>query len=276
MAAPDVDVVVAIHDPRRDIARSVGSALTSASVARVIVVCHNTPVDGIAAALGPLAADGRVQLEALDDGLRSPAGPFNRGLDLATARFTSIMGSDDELAVGAIDAWAQAAVRERADVVVPPLRHAGGRLVPTPPTRPRRVAGLDGIRDRLSYRTAPLGLVSRERFGTLRLTPGLATGEDLAYATRLWFSGASITRVRSGADYLVHDDAERVTFTRRPIDEELAAVVLLTADDWVLGLPDAARVAIAVKLWRLAVFGAVHYRAGAWLPADRAALAHVA
>ena len=74
----------------------------------------------------------------------------------------------------------------------------------------------------------------------------------------------------------MHDDAERVTFTRRPIDEELAAVVLLTADDWVLGLLDAARVAIAVKLWRLAVFGAVHYRAGAWLPADRAALAHVA
>ena len=157
MVAPDVDVVIAIHDPRRDIARSVGSALTSASVARVIVVCHNTPVDGIAAGLGTLADDSRVQLEAFDDGLRSPAGPFNRGLDLATARFTSIMGSDDELASGAVDAWAQAAARERADVVVPPLRHAGGGLVPTPPTRPRRIAGLDGIRDRLSYRTAPLG-----------------------------------------------------------------------------------------------------------------------
>ena len=273
--AAEVDVIIAVHDPRRDIARAVGSALTSSGVARAIVVCHNTPVAGIADRLGPLADDPRVRLEALDDGIGSPSGPFNRGLDLSEARFTAIMGSDDEVVGGAVDAWLRTAGRHDADVVVPVLRYAGGRRVPTPPTRPTRTSRLDGVRDRLAYRTAPLGLVARERFGDLRFTPGLANGEDLAYSTRLWFSGARIARVRSGGEYLIHDDAVRVTFTRRPVAEELAAVMGLVADDWVSSLPKPAREALAVKLWRISVFGAVHYRRGEWSPGERASMAVV-
>ena len=59
-SSPGVDLVVAVHDPRREIARAVGSALGSASVRRVIVVCHNTPPAGIAERLGSLASDPRV------------------------------------------------------------------------------------------------------------------------------------------------------------------------------------------------------------------------
>ncbi|GAA1513371.1 hypothetical protein BJ978_001978 [Agromyces terreus] len=275
MPAAEVDLVVAAHDPRRDVARAVGSALGSAATARVIVVCHNTPVSGIAARLGVLADDPRVRLESLDDGVRSPAGPFNRGLELATARHVSIMGSDDELAPGAVDAWAAAAERHGADLVIPALRYAGGRLVPTPPTRPNRSVALDGVRDRLAYRSAPLGLIARERFGDLRFTEGLATGEDLLYSTRLWFSGARIARVRRGAEYLIHDDAERVTFTRRPLADDLAAVTGLVGDPWVLALGRSERVALAAKLWRIQMFGAVHYRAEAWTVDDRLALAEL-
>ncbi|MCD2444060.1 glycosyltransferase family 2 protein [Agromyces sp. SYSU K20354] len=276
MPATEVDVVIAVHDPRRAIARAVGSVLTSSGVARVLVVCHNTPVDGIAAGLGRIADDRRVRLEPFDDGIGSPAGPFNRGLELATARFTAIMGSDDELAEGAIDAWIATADRHGADVVIPAMRYAGGRRVPTPPTRPGRATRLDGVRDRLAYRTAPIGLVARERFGALRFTPGLATGEDLAYSTRLWFSGAGIARVGSGAEYVIHDDAVRVTFTHRPIEDELAAVTGLVSDEWVTALPSRSREALAVKLWRISVFGAVHHRSGNWTPDDRRALAAVA
>lgn len=243
----------------------------------MIVVCHNTPVDGIAAGLGPFAAERRVRLESFDDGIRSPAGPFNRGLELAEARFVSIMGSDDELVAGAVDVWAAVARKHAAAVVIPVVRYAeDGRRMPTPPTRPGRTARLDGVRDRLAYRTAPLGLIARERFGGLRFTPGLASGEDLMFSTRLWFSGARITRVGRGAEYLVHDDAERVTFTRRPVAEDLAAVTHLVADDWVGALGERSRNALAVKLWRLPLFGAVHSRAGAWLGGDRLALAGIA
>lgn len=272
----EVDVVIAIHDARRDIARSAGSALTSSGVARVVIVCHHLDPAVVADRLGALAGDPRIALERFDDGLRSPAGPFNRGLDLADARFTAIMGSDDELSPGAIDRWLEIAHRDGADVVVPVLRYAGGRRVPTPPTRPMRRNRLDGVRDRLAYRTAPLGLVARQRFGDLRMTPGLATGEDLRYSTMLWFSDAAISRVRSGAEYLIHDDAERVTFTARPVRDELAAIRPLLDDGAVAELPPAARTALAVKLWRITLFGAVHHRAGGWGGDDRAELAAVA
>lgn len=272
-ATPAVDVVIAAHDSRRRVDRAVSSALSSHAVARVFVICHNLSIDEMATALGPAADDERVQLVALDDGVRSPAGPFNAGLELCTSEFIAVMGSDDELTTGAIDAWRRTAADTGADVVIAPLRHAGGARVPTPPTlRNRR---LSGARDRLAYRTAPLGLFSRARFGGLRFTSGLATGEDLAFTTRMWFSGASVVRHRGAGEYLIHDGEDRVTFTPRPIDEDLRAVELLIADDRTRALPTIDRTALAAKLWRISIFGAAHYRAGRWSPVDRAALSHL-
>lgn len=265
----DVDVVIAVHDPRRPIRRAVRSALTSARVARVIVVCHGVDPASIAAATD--TDDERVEFVRFDDLVRSPAGPFNHGLRLATARFVSIMGSDDELTPRAVDAWRRTAEHDSADVVIAPLRHAHGARVPTPPTfRARR---LRGTRDRLAYRTAPLGLFNRERFDSLRFTPGLATGEDLAFTSRMWFGEARVSRHKGTDEYLVHDGENRVTFTRRPLSAELRAVEMLIRDPWTRSLPAADRHALAAKLWRIAVFGAVHYRAGAWTSEDRAFVA---
>lgn len=264
-SAADVDVVIAVHDPRRPIRRAVASALSSAAVARVIVVCHGVDPHEIAAATD--IDDERIEFLRFDDGVRSPAGPFNHGLDLATGRHASIMGSDDELTPGAIDAWRRTAERDHAAAVIAPLRHAGGGRVPTPPTlRSRRLLG---VRDRLAYRTAPLGLFDRETFGALRLTSGLATGEDLAFTSRMWFGSAVVSRHRGEGDYLIHDGDERVTFMHRPLSEELRAVELLIADPWTRSLPAAKRTALAVKMWRITMFGAVHYRTGMWTAEDR-------
>ena len=160
---PDVDLVVAVHDLRRPIGRAVGSALANrvASV-RVTVVAHGLSPDALARSLGPLADDARVRTLAFSDGVSSPAGPFNAGITAATGRFVAIMGSDDELEAGAIDSWLDVADRTGSRAVIPRLRHASGRGVPTPPVRPGRTRGLDPVRDRLAYRTAPLGLLHRE------------------------------------------------------------------------------------------------------------------
>lgn len=270
----DVEVIVAAHDARRDIERAVSSALTSRSVHRVRVICHNVDADDIRAATGAVADDPRVEFHELRDGVRSPAGPFNAGLDHAECRYVAVLGSDDEVTSGAIDGWRSTARETGADMVIAPLRHAGGRRVPTPPTPRRRK--LRGARDRLAYRTAPLGLISRPRFGDLRFTPELATGEDLAFTTRMWFSGARIARHVGPGEYLIHDDAERVTFTSRPLADELRAVELLLADSGTRALAPGDRLALAVKLWRLPIFGAIHYRAGAWAPEDLPALRRIA
>ena len=265
MTAPDVDVVVAVHDPRRPVARAVASVLEQQGAhVRVSVVCHNTDPSGIAgalrSALGGTVPE-QVRLLELQDGIPSPAGPFNLGLDRAEAPYVSIMGSDDWFERGAVASWL-ALARDGAEAVVPHLKHAGGAAVPTPPTRPRRVSGLDPVLDRLAYRSAPLGLVRRDTIGRLglRMREGLRVGEDVAFATALWI-GARVARDRRGPAYVIGDDAvERVTYAPRSIADELAFVHDLLAMPWFTALPLATRRAVAVKVARIHVFGAVFHR----------------
>lgn len=262
MIQPSVDVVIAVHTPERDLIRSAGSVLrgTAAGV-RVTVVCHNTPTEGIRSTLGPLADDPRLRLVALSDDIRSPAGPFNRGLELAEAPFTAVLGSDDELETGAIDSWLGLAEATGAAAVLARVRHASGPAVPSPPTRPLRSRRLDGVRDRLSYRSAPLGLVSRREFSRLRFTEGVRTGEDIAYVTELWFSGLPIAYDRSGPAYLIHaDGAERVTTAAPPIADDLEFLRPLLRSDRYARLADAERSSLLMKLVRSTLFGLLHNR----------------
>jgi hypothetical protein len=283
LTAPEVDVVVAVHDPRRPVARAVASALDQpgASV-RVTVVCHNTGAAGIAARLdrvpGGFGTD-RLRMLELQDGIPSPAGPFNLGLDRAEAPFVSILGSDDQLERGAVASWLRLARGSGAEAVIPRLVHANGAVVPTPPARPGRVSGLDPVRDRLAYRSAPLGLVAtaaRDRLG-LRMREGLRVGEDVAFATALWF-GARVAFDRRGPAYVIGDDAvDRVTYAPRSIADELAFVRDLAAMPWFTGLPLEARRAVAVKVARIHVFGAVFHRQDPafWTDDERAHLSAV-
>lgn len=274
-----VDLVIAVHDPRRPIARAVRSALLgglAASRLRVTVVCHNVPTADIAGALGPeLAA--QVRLLELADGIHSPAGPFNAGLDAADARFVSIMGSDDMLEPGALAAWAAFAERG-LDAVIPVERHASGGIVRTPPVRVGRRALLDPVRDRLVYRTAPVGLIRSDvvrRLG-LRMTEGVATGEDQDFSARLWFSPVRLGYARGMPAYVIGDDAaERATLAHRTVRDEFAAAAALTERPWFRELGLAARRAIAVKTVRIHVFSLIARRfdAGDWVPGEREELA---
>jgi hypothetical protein len=273
----DVDVVIAVHDLARPVERAVRSALAAAApgTARVTVVVHNTPLAPVAERLGALAEHPDVRLMPLADGIRSPAGPFNAGLDAADARYTSVLGSDDELAAGAISSWLRLAQRTDADAVLARLRIVGAGAVPTPPTRPLHGRLLDPVADRVSYRSAPLGLVSTARFGDVRFGSGLAVGEDVPYVTRLWFSGARLAYDRRGPAYLIHTESgDRTTVARRPIADELAYVPVVLDDPWFGGLSAAARSAVAVKFLRIHVFGAVANRLDPdlWPAGERVAL----
>ncbi|WP_082618477.1 glycosyltransferase family A protein [Oerskovia sp. Root22] len=272
--SPIVDVVLAVHQPTRPVGRAVRSVLggTRADV-RVTVVAHGLDPEVLAPQLDEFADDQRLRILRFDDGVPSPAGPFNRGLDLATASFTSVMGSDDVLDPGAVDSWLRTSRHDGADVVVARVRHGGGGVVRTPPVRPLRTKRLDGVKDRLAYRSAPLGLVSRARFGDLRFTTGAAVGEDIAYVNALWFSGARISLAR-GPAYVVMDDApDRVTLAPKPMAEELA--FLPTVLDGLRAAGSTQVSAYATKFLRVQVFGAVFNRPGAdqWPAGEREVLA---
>lgn len=271
--------MIAVHDPARPIRRAVDSVLdhTSAAV-RVTVVCHNTPQDGIRSQLTGHVDDPRLRILELRDGVRSPAGPFNAGLDAATGRFTSVMGSDDELEPGAIDSWLAVANRDDASAVIPRLRHAGGPGVPTPPVRPGRRSRLDGVKDRLSYRSAPLGLIATDVFGSERFVPDLPSGEDVAYVTAVWFAGHRISFDRHGPAYLIHSDArDRATTGAKPVSADVEFLRLLVDDPRFARLSGQQRLALVIKLIRIHIFGIVTNRpdSSEWTPSDRSDLAEM-
>lgn len=277
MTEPVVDVVIPVHTDRRPIARAVGSVLATATVpTRVTVVCHNVALEAIGAALGSWADDPRVRLLPLADGIPSPAGPINAGLDAATGEFTALLGSDDEYEPHAIDSWVALARRDGSDVVIPPLRTSPQAGTRSPPTRPFRTRRLDGVRDRLAYRTVQLGLLSRARFGRLRMTTGLRTGEDVIQGASIWYSDARISLLRGAPGYLIHEDdpAQRTSSAPKSAAESLGFLDAVLSDDWTAALTVAQRESFAVKLLRthvMDVLGAA-LRAGGE-DADMAALA---
>lgn len=276
---PIVDVIIAVHSESRPLARAVASILDhNAAAINVWVVAHNIAPDKITNQLGQWASDPRVKLLEFRDGIHSPAGPFNFGIASSTAPFFAVLGSDDSLEAGAIDSWLAVQRRANAAMVIARIFHVGRGFDAWPPTRTLRFGALDPVKDRLAYRSAPLGIISREAFGQLRFTEGLESGEDLALVTRIWFSGARIAFDRTGPAYEVHSDAEdRVTFASRPIDKDFRFLNEILDTPWFAELRDSARLAIILKIIRVHVFDAIYARAhhNKWTRDDQTALAEI-
>lgn len=260
MTAFDVDLIIAVHSATRPIARGVGSVIDhNGPRVRVNVIAHNIDPGVIRKNLGAYASHPQVRLLELQDGVRSPANPMNHGIASSDARFISVMGSDDQLEPGAVDSWLDLQARTGASTVIARIHITGRSNDPYPPVRNgRRQKRLHPRKDRLAYRSAPLGLVDRHRFPTLRFTEGLPSGEDLAYSATLWFTGSDIAYDLGGPAYVVNDDADdRVTFSERSVAEDFAFLDAIEATTWFGPLRRADRKALLVKVLRVHFFDAV-------------------
>jgi hypothetical protein len=274
-----VTVVIPVHQLNRPIARAAGSALAAGNPGqlKVLVVCHGIAADDVRRLLSEIPLE-HVELLEFADGIPSPAGPMNAGLKAVATRYASLLGSDDFLEAGALSQWISQADPSGADAVVAPLRTQGGAPIRSPRLRLLRRGPLHPVRDRIAYRTAPLGLMRMsaiERLG-MEFIGGLRTGEDLDFTLRLWFSGGRIEMGRPGSTYVVGEDAvERVTGQMLPLTEEFKALMGVVTADWVRELPGRARHAIAVKILRVHVLSAMYRRGGSfpWTAEDREALA---
>lgn len=278
--------MIAVHSDTRPIERAVASAFAAGlelnvdGGLRVNVVCHNIEPEKIRGRL-PSADAAKVRWLRCSDGIPSPAGPFNTGLEASDADYVSIMGSDDTLEPGALADWLAVARRNGSAAVIAPQRHANGSKVRTPPVRVGRRRRLHPVKDRLSYRTAPLGLIANAEVRRLALSfsSGHRTGEDQIFSAQLWFGGGRLDYARGCASYVVGDDAgNRVTYTRREVADELEFATYLAGSQWFTTLPAGYRRALVTKLLRVHVFGLVLVREelGGWTGEDRAQLARIA
>lgn len=263
MTVPEVEVVIAVHTTSRPIRRAVESVLTAGAAARVLVVAHGLPAEDIEALLAGLPVRDRVRVIGFEDGIRSPAGPFNHGLGLARAEFVTILGSDDRFEPGALDAALARARADRADAVIFPLRLPGAFRVRNPLPRRGRTRGLDPAKDRLYGRTAPLALMRRAIVDELApvFDPAFETGEDLAFGAQLW-SMASVSYAHLDPAYVGGlDAADRVTEAGVGLHRALGAARALADRTWVSALTARSRRALAAKILRVSVLGSLTARA---------------
>lgn len=259
-----VDVIIPVHSATRPIRRAALSVLEHTALpVRLTVVAHNIDSSTIRANLAEVAEHPDLRLIPLADGIPSPAGPMNLGLDQATAPYVSLLGSDDLLTPGALDSWYSIASATGASVVIPRIEGGRSGVLPLPPTRRARSRELDAVKDRLTYRCSPVGLISRTHYGDLRFTPGLGSGEDLAFTAELWFSGIHIAYDRAGPSYFgSEDETDRVSNAIRPVTEDFAFLDAIAAATWFQQLGRRERLAFGVKTLRLHVFDAIAGRLG--------------
>lgn len=264
--SPAVDVIIATHNARRPVERAARSVLDgwdpANGVVRVSVVCHNTDSGPIRERFGDELPP-QVRFLELRDDIPSPAGPFNYGLSQATAPYVSIMGSDDWLEPGALRAWWEMAEARRSSAVIPRQIHADGRIVRTPPIRLWRRGALNAVKDRLGYRTAPLGLLRRSVVEDLGLafSVGRRSGEDQEFSTRLWFQGGRIDFAGRYGSYVVGDDAtDRVTKDFRPLSEDFAFVDGILRSEWFPRLSAVEQRSVAARIVRVQFFASVQAR----------------
>lgn len=258
----DADVVIPVHTAERPVARAVASVLDHNDCrVRVNVIAHNIDAEVIRQNLALFSGHPSLRLLHLADGIGSPAGPLNHGIEHTTAPYYAVLGSDDEFEPGAVDSWLAMAERSDADAVIARVMRSIQGVEPLPPTRRGRMLKLDAARDRLSYRCVPQGLVSRERFGHLRFTPGLASGEDLEFTAQLWFTARSLVYDRRGPAYVLHEEGDdRVTSTARPVDEDFAFLEVVEKTEWFRHLGRSQRRAWGVKNLRMHLMDAVAAR----------------
>jgi len=267
VSEPLVDVVIACHDVSRPIERAVGSVLQDAAAqasVRVTVVAHGLPAAPFEQRLAAL--DGQWRVASFTDGVRSAAGPFNHGIDLATADYVMVMGSDDFLEPGAMTAWLEHVRAERPSAAIIPIRIDGFPVMPNPLTRLGRVKNLDATKDRMFYRTAPLALVARDEIARLklRMVERVRVGEDFEFGIRLWGRGRRLDYLAGTPCYVIGTDArERTTEAPMHIEEALEPLTRLMDESIPAELSPAHRRSLAIKLVRVSVIGNVQARGAA-------------
>lgn len=260
------EIVVPVHDQSRPIRRAVESLLRDRETAPLIIA-HN-----IDPSVLDLPQDERIRIEKLDGFAGRPGACFDAGIAAAKAKWVGIMGSDDWYEPGALEAMRRHAIQDKADGVIAPQKH---QLQLNNQIKPLtlRQKNLQAARDRMFYRTAPLGIFKREMLAesTYKFGPEFPAGSDMRVTALLWTSGKRFSYYWNDPAYVVGKDAKtRVTFTPRPLAESGAPYVALLKEPQVKDFDKKTRHSLAVKMVRVHVLGAVVLRPSAdqWQPGD--------
>lgn len=250
------EIVIPVHDESRPIRRAAETVLQNPEFG-VIVIAHN-----ISPELLDLPQDERLRVVELAGFAGYPGACFDLGIKEAKAEWVGIMGSDDWFEPNALSVMKQRALKDKADIVITPQRQETQfRNAIRPLTL--RTKGLQAARDRMFYRTAPLGIYKREILKNPRYEFGAVfpQGSDMRVSAALWNDGLKVSYYWNDPAYIVGRGAKtRVTFTPRPLAVSGAPYLALFDEDSIKYADQATKRAFAVKMVRIHVMSAAILR----------------
>lgn len=250
---PTVSVVIPVHTPDRPIRKAVESVIgQNAPGTDVVVVCHNTSPIAIQERLVGLDSE-RYSLLELQDGIPSPAGPLNLGVESATSDYVTVLGSDDVYEPHVFDFWRKELASSSPELLVGQFKVEGVGRVLAPAPRVGRFRRLDAAKDLLYTRTPQLAVLFHSDLVRHQDYPGFMpaarNGEDIALSAFLWSVSSSTSYSRCSDGFLVGISAnDRVTAAPFSVAELLAPVLFTLEQPWIASLERSQRVALALKL----------------------------
>lgn len=250
------EIVVPVHDRTRPVRRAVESLLDDDET-RALVIAHN-----IDPALLDLPSTDRVRILPLEGAAGMPGATYDAGIAAATAPWVGIMGSDDWYQKGAIAAMRRRVQHDGTDGAIAPLTHQYLEFNQIKPLTIRH-SRLDPVRDRMFYRTAPLGIYRTVMMQNpeYRFGDTFPAGSDMRVTALLWTSKHRFSYYWDDPAYVVGKDATtRVTFTPRPLSSTGAPYLALMQEPVVKDFDRATRHALAMKMARVHILGAVAVR----------------
>lgn len=231
MSGPLVDVVIPLHRADRKVETAVGSAQRQVQgiETRVSVVLHNLGMDET---LRQRVEPG-ARVLTCDDGVPSPSGPRNVGLDAATAPFVFFLDSDDALSPLCLRRLHEVACAKNADIVLPSIRR-GRSYVGSPLVASRRVKLLDPVRHYLFLRSHVPALLRRSTMidSGIRYPDGIRVSEDFAVMAQLFATGRTAMAFDAVYDVLDNGD-QRASTVPISASEQLAALRLILGSRWI-------------------------------------------
>ncbi len=274
---PTVSVVIPVHTVERPIRQAVASVIgQSAPGTEVIVVCHNVSAGAIQGKLVGLDST-RYSLLELHDGIPSPAGPLNLGVESAQTDYVTVLGSDDIYEAHVFDSWRKELAKYPSEILVGQFKVDGVGRVLAPAPRVGRFRDLDAAKDLLYTRTPQLAVLFRsdliQHSDFPGFTPGARNGEDIALSAFLWSVPSSISYSRCSDGFVVGRTANnRVTAVPLSVAELLSPVLFTLEQPWLSDAAPSHRTALALKLTTNHVLGILRGRmhSGPFLPDDLA------
>lgn len=216
MTSPDVSVVVAAYNALPYLRECVESVLRQSIGAErmELIVIDDGSTDGSAAVLDEYAFAHALMRVEHQPNSGGPAGPRNRGMDLATGKYVFFLDADDYLGDEALERLVAMAEANDADITLGKMKGVNGRGVAASMYKEDQ-PDADLFASRVYWTLATLKLFRREFLAEhgLRLDPALPVGEDQPFTARAYLAAKRISVLASYDCYYarLREDGQNTT-----------------------------------------------------------------